>query len=157
MEILRTKTDSNHEMLTRISSLLASHGLGSGTFVYVADSAMVTGPNLNALGSNRFISRLPATYDTCKNAIAEAVDARNWVTLGSLTELPAVKSRSNAEYKAYETKVVLQGVPYRAVVVNSSAYDKRRQKRLEKSITCSADVIAKKYKHIQTHTENIFL
>jgi len=141
--------DSNHEMLTRISSLLASHGLGSGAFVYVADSAMVTGPNLKALGSNHFISRLPATYDACKNTIADAVDARNWVAIGSLTEHPAVKSRSNAEYKAYETKVVLQGIPYRAVVVNSSAYDKRRQKRLEKSITCSADVIAKKLKHIQ--------
>jgi transposase len=136
-------------MLTRISSLLANHGLGSGAFVYVADSAMVTGSNLKALGSTRFISRLPATYDACKNAVAEAVDARNWVTLGSLTELPVVESRSNAEYKAYETKVVLPNIPYRAVVVNSNAYDKRRQKRLERSITCSVEVIAKKFKHVQ--------
>lgn len=141
--------DSNHEMLTRISSIMARHGLGPGAFVYVADSAMVTGPNLKALGSNSFISRLPGPYAACKNAIAEAVDARNWVTIGSLTEHPAVKSRPDAEYKVYETTVVLYGIPYRAVVVHSSSHDKRRQKKLEKRIACSADAIAKTLKHVQ--------
>jgi transposase len=29
--------DSNHEMLTRISSIMARHGLGSRAFVYEAD------------------------------------------------------------------------------------------------------------------------
>ena len=124
--------DSNHEMLTRISSIMARHGLGSGAFVYVADSAMVTGPNLKALGSNSFITRLPASYDACKNAIAEAVDAGNWVTIGSLTEHPAVKSRPDAQYKVHETTVDLYGIPYRAVVVHSDSHDKRRQKKLEK-------------------------
>ena len=141
--------DSNHEMLTRISSIMARHGLGPGAFVYVADSAMVTGPNLKALGSNSFITRLPASYDACKNAIAEAVDARNWVTIGSLTEHPAVKSRPDAEYKVHETTVVLYDVPYRAVVVYSSSHDKRRQKKLEKRIACSADAIAKTLKRMQ--------
>ena len=110
---------------------------------------MVTGPNLKALGSNSFISRLPGNYDACKNAMAEAVDARNWVTIGSLTEHPAVKSRPVAEYKVYETTVVLYGIPYRAVVVHSSSHDKRRQKKLEKRIACSADAIAKTLKHVQ--------
>jgi len=32
--------DSNHEMLTRISFIMAKHGLGPGAFVYVADSAV---------------------------------------------------------------------------------------------------------------------
>jgi transposase len=141
--------DSNHAMLTRISSIMARHGLGPGAFVYVADSAMVTGPNLKALGSNSFISRLPGTYAACKNAMAEAVDARNWVTIGSLTEHPAVKSRPVAEYTVYETTVVLYGIPYRAVVVHSSSHDKRRQKKLEKRIACSADAIAKTLKHVQ--------
>ncbi len=141
--------ESNHEMLTRISSIMAKHGLGPGAFVYVADSAMVTGPNLKALGSNRFITRLPGTYDACKNAIAAAVDAGNWVTLGSLTEHPAVKSRPDAEYKVHETTVVLYDVPYRAVVVHSSSHDIRRQKKLEKRIACSSDTIAKTLKHLQ--------
>jgi len=141
--------DSNRAMLTRISSIMARHGLGPGAFVYVADSAMVTGPNLKALGSNSFISRLPGTYAACKNAMAEAVDARNWVTIGSLTVHPAVKSRPVAEYTVYETTVVLYGIPYRAVVVHSSSHDKRRQKKLEKRIACSADAIAKTLKHVQ--------
>jgi transposase len=141
--------DSNHEMLTRISSIMARHGLGCGAFVYVADSAMVTGPNLKALEHNSFITRLPASYDACKNAIAEAVDAQNWMTIGSLTEHPAVKSRPDAEYKVYETTVDLYGISYRTVVVHSSAHDKRRQKKLEKQMACSADTIAKKLKPFQ--------
>ena len=141
--------DSNHEMLTRISSIMARHGLGSGAFVYVADSAMVTGPNLEALGTNSFITRLPGNYAACKNAIAEAVDARNWVTIGSLTVHPEAKSRPNAKYKAYETTLDLYGIPYRAVVVHSDSHDKRRQKKLEKQITSSANTISKKLKHVQ--------
>jgi transposase len=141
--------DSNHEMLTRISSIMARHGLGPGAFVYVADSAMVTGPNLKALGSNSFITRLPGTYAACKNAIAEAVDVGNWVTIGSLTEHPAVKSRPEAQYKVHESTVDLYGIPYRAVVVHSDSHDKRRQKKLEKRIACSADAIAKTLKHVQ--------
>jgi transposase len=141
--------DSNHEMLTRISSIMAKHGLGPGAFVYVADSAMVTGPNLKVLGSNRFITRLPGTYDACKMAIAAAVDGGNWVPLGSLTELPAVKSRPDAEYKVHETTVILYDVPYRAVVVHSSSHDIRRQKKLEKQIASSADTIVKKLKPFQ--------
>jgi transposase len=141
--------DSNHAMLTRISSIMARHGLGPGAFVYVADSAMVTGPNLKALGSNSFITRLPGTYAACRNAMAEAVDVGNWVTIGSLTEHPAVKSRPEAQYKVHETTVDLYGIPYRAVVVHSDSHDKRRQKKLEKQIACSADTIAKKLKHVQ--------
>jgi transposase len=128
---------------------MARHGLGPGAFVYVADSAMVTGPNLKALGSNSFITRLPGTYAACKNAIAEAVDVGNWVTIGSLTEHPAVKSRPEAQYKVHESTVDLYGIPYRAVVVHSDSHDKRRQKKLEKRIACSADAIAKTLKHVQ--------
>ena len=108
---------SNHEMLTRISSLLAQHGLGPGAFIYVADSAMVTEQNLTAMESNRFISRLPATYDACREAIGEAMAAQAWTDLGSLNEAPASKTRPPAEYKAFETSVTLYGVPYRAVVI----------------------------------------
>jgi transposase len=61
----------NNKMLTRISSIMARHGLGPGAFVYVADSATITRRNLEAVGSNRFISRRPATYAACKKAIAK--------------------------------------------------------------------------------------
>jgi len=92
---------SNHEMLTRISSILAQHGLGPGAFIYVADSAMVTEQNLNTMGHNRFISRLPATYDACQVAIDQAIAAQDWLELGSLNEAPASKTRPPAEYKAF--------------------------------------------------------
>lgn len=141
--------DSNNKMLTRISSIMARHGLGPGAFVYVADSAMITEPNLEAIGSNNFISRLPATYAVCKQAIAEAVDAQSWESIGSLTALPAVKSRPPAEYKVYETTVNLYDQPYRAVVVYSSSHDKRRQKKLEKRIVGSGDEIRKQLKTVQ--------
>ena len=64
---------SNNRILSRISTIMARHGLGPGAFVYVADSAMVTEKNLIVIGLNLFVSRLPATYNECERAIAEAV------------------------------------------------------------------------------------
>ena len=139
---------SNHEMLTRISSILAQHGLGPGAFIYVADSAMVTEQNLNTMGHNRFISRLPATYDACQVAIDQAIAAQDWLELGSLNEAPASKTRPPAEYKAFETQVALYGVPYRAVVIHSSSHDKRRQKKLEKQIIQSATALTQNLKKV---------
>jgi transposase len=132
---------SNNQMLTRISSIMARHGLGPGAFVYVADSAMVTEKNLESAGPNRFISRLPATYAECGRAIADAVGSESWVPIGRLAENTTGITRPCAEYKAFETSVVLYGKTYRAVVVHSSSHDKRRQKKLEKAIIESAKSI----------------
>jgi transposase len=129
---------SNNQILSRIGSIMARQGLGSGAFVYVADAAMVTEKNLNAVGPNRFITRLPATYAECARAIAEAVDSAAWTDIGPLAENAAVKSRPCAEYKAFETSVVLYAKTYRAVVVHSSSHDKRRQKKLDKAIAKAA-------------------
>ena len=125
---------SNNAMLSRISQIMAKNGLGPGAFVYVADSAMVTEKNLAAMGPSRFISRLPATYTACEKAIGEAVDSGTWTGLGQLAENPGTAARPCATYKASETSVVLHGLPYRAVVVHSSAHDRRRQKKLDKAI-----------------------
>jgi transposase len=132
---------SNHQMLSRISSIMALHGLGPGAFVYVADSAMVTERNLEAAGPNRFLTRLPATYGECERVITAAVEAQDWVPIGRLVETVTGKNRPCAEYKVAETSVVLHGKTYRAVVVHSSAHDKRRQKKLEKTIAGSAKSI----------------
>jgi len=48
----------NNAVLTNLSKYMAKHGLGEGAFVYVADSAMVTPNNLQALGDNLFIKAL---------------------------------------------------------------------------------------------------
>ena len=125
---------SNNQILSRISRIMAKHGLGPGAFVYVADSAMVTENNLAAMGQNRFVSRLPATYSACGQAIGGVVDAGIWVDLGQLAENAGTATRPCATYRASETSVILHGQPYRAVVVHSSAHDRRRQKKLDKAI-----------------------
>ena len=132
---------SNNEMLSRISAIMAKHNLGPGAFVYVADSALVTEKNLDAVGPNLFVSRLPANYAECGRAIAEAVGSGAWTDIGRLAETAAGTGRPCAEYKAFETSVVLYGKTYRAVVVHSSAHDKRRQKKLDKAIAESAKLV----------------
>jgi len=132
---------SNNKMLSRIASIMARHGLGPGAFVYVADSAMVTEANLDAIGLNRFVSRLPATYSECARVITAAVASGEWTELGRLAENPTGVTRPCATYKAFETSVVLYGKTYRALVVHSSSHDKRRQKKLDKAIAESAKSI----------------
>jgi transposase len=141
---------SNNKMLTRISTIMAKHGLGTGAFVYVADSAMVTEANLATIGKKRFISRLPASYKECKHAINEAVATNCWTDLGTLAESPSEAKKPVATYKVYETSVTLYEIPYRAVVVHSSAHDKRRKKRLEKAITASSKELRTALSGIET-------
>lgn len=132
---------SNNAMLSRIGAIMARHGLGPGAFVHVADSAMVTETNLEAVGPNRFVTRLPATYAECSRVIARAVEQRAWEELGTLAETPAGSRRPNATYKASETHVVLYGETYRALAVHSSAHDKRRRKRIEKALAESSKAV----------------
>lgn len=141
---------SNNKMLSSIGSIMAKHGLGPGAFVYVADAAMVTEKNLNMIGSNLFVSRLPAVYGECSLAITKAVDAEAWTDLGPLAENITGKSRPCARYKAFETSVLLYGTTYRAVVVHSSSHDKRRKKKLDKAIVESARAIKVKLRKFQT-------
>ena len=128
---------SNNRILSRISSLMARHGLGPRAFVYVADSAMVTQKNLEAIGRNRFVSRLPASYKECNRVIKEAVDACDWIELGELAETPTKSQRPTAVYKVFETSVDLHKMSYRALVVHSTSQDKRKQKKLDKKIVAS--------------------
>lgn len=141
---------SNNRMLSHISSLMARHGLGNGAFVYVADSASVTGPNLEAVGSNSFITRLPASYKECSRVIGETVATGAWTDLGMMAEIPTKSRRPAAEYKVAETSVELYGNPYRALVVHSSSHDKRRRMRLDKAIVASAKETKKLLSELNT-------
>jgi transposase len=132
---------SNNKILSHISALMAKHGLGPGAFVYVADSALVIEKNLNDMESNLFVSRLPATYSECHRAIEDAVSSNHWVDLGTLAQIPTESNRPCASYKIYETSVTLYNKKYRALVVYSSSHDKRRQKKLEKTIGHSAQAL----------------
>jgi transposase len=139
---------SNNVVLSRISSIMAKHGLGPGAFVYVADSAMVTESNLEAVGPNRFVSRLPATYKECERAIGLAVDSGVWTDIGRLSENVTKGNRPCAQYKTFETTVTLYGKTYRAVVIHSTSHDKRRQKRYDRLVASSAKAIKDALKKI---------
>lgn len=134
---------SNNRILSNISTLMARHGLGAGAFVYVADSAVVTQPNLQSLTSQLFVTRLPATYKEHSRVIREAVASQMWTELGVLAQIPTKSRRPAAEYKAFETSVELYADTYRALVVHSSSHDKRRQKKIDKAIDASAREITK--------------
>lgn len=124
----------NNELLGGISKHMARHGLGPGAFVYVADSAFVTPDNLKSADQKeiQFLTRLPATYNECSRAIAEAVTADNWIEIGTLNQTHATLKRPAAYYRGFETTVELYERSYRAVVVHSSAHDKRRHKRIDR-------------------------
>jgi transposase len=124
----------NNELLTNISKHMSQHGLSPGAYVYVADSAFVTPKNLEKAEKTEtwFLSRLPATYDECARVITQAVKADRWFDIGPLADEPDRPKRPTAYYKAVESTVDLYGKTYRAIVVHSSAHDKRRHKRIDR-------------------------
>jgi transposase len=134
----------NNELLTNISKYMARHGLSPGAYVYVSDSAFVTESNLEKANSNDtwFLTRLPATYNECSRVISEAVEADEWIDIGPLAGEPSRPKRPTARYKAYEGSVELYGKTYRAIVVHSSAHDKRRHKRIDR-------LLKKDYKQLE--------
>ena len=123
----------NNELLGGVSKHMARHGLKPGAFVYVADSALVTPDNLEKAKDRnvKFLTRLPATYKECSRAISEAVFADDWIDLGQLNQTPSTTKRPAAVYRGFETTVELYDETYRAIVVHSSAHDKRRHKRID--------------------------
>ncbi len=127
----------NHALLTRLSRHMARHGLGEGDFLYVADAAMVTQDNLARIGANRFVTRLPFTYHEAERAVATAVAAGVWDAIGPLAQTHVSPQRPAAVYRCAETTVTLYDTQYRAVVVHSTAHDKRRQQRLQRQLDAS--------------------
>jgi len=140
----------NNELLGSISKHMAKHGLAPGAFVYVADAAFVTPDNLAKSAANKikFLTRLPATYKECARAIETAVSADAWIEIGTLNATDATANRPAAHYRGYETSVNLHGHNYRALVVHSSAHDKRRHKRIDR-------MLAQKRKELESTCKKI--
>lgn len=124
----------NNNVLTRIARHMARYGLGQDEFLYVADCAMVTEDNLALMVGNRFVTRLPFTYKEASRVVAEAVAEDVWEQIGTLNETPVTASRPAAVYRAAEKTVTLYGRQYRALVIHSSAHDRRRTRRLEREL-----------------------
>ena len=133
----------NNSLLTDISKHMARYGLEAGAFVYVADSAMVTEDNLNAIGDNLFLTRLPFSYNETSRIVSEAISVDNWQEIGALNETPTTAKRPPAIYSVAEKTVLLYEKEYRAIVVHSSAHDKRRIKRIEREIKSSEKNLSK--------------
>ena len=127
----------NNRVLTELSAHMASHGLSPGAFVYISDSAFVTPKNLEAIGENLFISRLPFTYSEADRTIGEAVRKGEWTDVENDPQPSG--SRPRANYRVCGTKVNLYGKEYRAIVVHSDAHDKRVQKKLERVLAASIE------------------
>jgi len=129
----------NHQVLGDVSRHMKAHGVDDKAFIYIADAAMVTQENLERAGP--FITRLPATYNECERAILSAIDADQWEEVGRIAGSAPTKNRPGATYRVQEETVTLYDQQYRAVVVHSSAQDRRRQKRLERDLDASLKAI----------------
>jgi transposase len=127
----------HNTLLSNLATFLAQHGVAPGAYIYVADAALVTEENLAALGDTFFVSRLPATSSECGRIIQEAVAHDAWEEVGVLAQTKPTKKRPGTFYNVYEGAVTLYEQPYRAVVVQSSAQDKRRLKRLDREFQAS--------------------
>jgi len=137
----------NTGILTAISSHMATFGVSEGAFIYIADSALITEDNLKTIGDDiLFISRLSANYHECQRVIGEAVQEDSWEELGIIAETTPTKNRPGTHYRAYEAEVELYGKPYRAVVIHSSAHDRRRQKRIERELQAEYKSLATQVK-----------
>jgi transposase len=135
---------ANNVELTRVASYLKKNGLDPAAFIYLADSALVTEENLEALQGQLFITRLPANYKAEQEAIEAAVEAGKWLDVGPLAELiDPSKNRLSARYKLAESSVELHGRTYRAIVVYSSSHDKRRARKLDKQLAQEKEAFAK--------------
>ncbi len=125
----------NHRVLSEVSRHMKEHGVADQAFIYIADAAMVTEENLAQAGS--FITRLPATYNECEHVILRAIEVNQWDEVGRISRTAPTQNRPGASYRVHEESVTLYGKDYRAIVVHSSAHDKRRQKRLERELEAS--------------------
>jgi transposase len=125
----------NNTLLSEISQHMARFGVDEKAFIYIADSALVSPGNMERLSLGQlFVTRLPAVYAECGRVISETVTADRWQELGQLARTKPTANRPATLYRAAESTVTLYGNEYRAVVVHSSAHDKRRQKKIDREL-----------------------
>ncbi len=140
----------NNELLSDISTHMAKHGLGPGASIYVADSAFVTKKNLAKAKEKQvsFVSRFPATFKDCNRLIEQTVLADEWKDIGTLSEDRGSEKRPPAHYRYAESKVSIEDITYRAVVIHSGTHDKRRQKRIDRMLKSDRSELEKEIKAV---------
>ena len=139
-------------ILSRISSYMAKYGIEDNGYIYTGDCCMVTGGNLAITGGMdnpgvKFISRMPATFGAVGASISEAVSKKDWTGIGKLSE-----EEDSAYYKSYEKEISIKGRTYRAIVIHSDFYDRRRKKKIDRETQKDLER-AKKIKEKLTGTD----
>ena len=124
-------------LLSAMATFLAKHGVAPGASLSVADAALVTEDHLAARGDTLFIRRLPATSNACGRLMAEAVAHNTWDEVGVLAHTQPPQHRPATSSQASEGEGTRSGTLSRAVVLHSSAQDKRRQQRLDRALQAS--------------------
>ena len=124
----------HNKLLTEMSKYMARNGIADNASIYISDSAVVTEDNLNDLKGRLFITRLPFNYAEADRVVQEAVKNDKWDVVGVLCRTQPSKNSPVASYRIAESTVVLYEQTYRAIVVHSSAHDKRRQKRINREL-----------------------
>jgi transposase len=99
--------------------------------LYVADSALVTTPNLRLMSKYHidFISRLPGTFAIEDELKRKALLDNNWGPIGKLSE-----EKKAATYQSCEVTGKIDGKTYRFVVIQSDKKDKRKLKALDRTV-----------------------
>jgi transposase len=73
--------------------------------------------------------------------VLSAIETGRWHEIGRIAQSRATEHRPGASYRVHEGTVSLYDKTYRAIVVYSSAHDKRRLKRLERELKASREQI----------------
>ncbi|MGC8474412.1 MAG: hypothetical protein ACP5PW_08430, partial [Candidatus Dormibacteria bacterium] len=122
----------NRHQIARIVQAFSPEALRD--LVYIADSALVTGPNLDtrAAADLAWLSRLPDTFGVAATAKAAAWAADAWIPVGRVAESPRA-----ATYAASEQTGTIGDRPYRLVVYRSSSLDRRKAKTLERELAAA--------------------
>jgi transposase len=112
------------------------------TIVYVADSSLVTKKNLQLMAERKvkFISRLPEVFNECQQAKDKVFTRNKWLYVGALAKTP---KKDAAIYHVASTTCAIDGNNYRLLVTQSSAHDRRTQKKLERTISKESDWLKK--------------
>ena len=108
--------------------------------LYIADSALVTTPNLSLMREYHIdlISRLPGNFNLEEELKRKAVLEDRWEFIGKLSD-----EKKAATYHYCEMNGEIDGKTYRFVVIKSDNKDKRKLKALDRAVKKQHETLSK--------------
>lgn len=115
------------------------------SLTYVADSSLVTEPNLKLIEEYNidFISRLPGIFSIENQLKRNAIEHNKWEHIGKIS-----KEKGAAVYKTWDTTGTINNRPYRFITVKSDQKDKRKLKALDRAVRKEKEDISVKLKEL---------